>query len=125
MLKETHRSLRQYFAFVAVISFLSAAGAIISQRWSALASWPVAVNTTFCLLFTFVAVRFHRLIARPALIRAVLATSAALSLLGFVLSLRSGIQVSSVATFVVSILIFVYLMRSVTRLSNESATKNA
>ena len=132
LLKETRESLRAYFVFAAVLSSHAATAhrdavtaAISSGKSSTLASVPMFVNLTFAVLFLYIALRFKKLLPKPALIKVVLAISMALAALSFAVSLRSGVQVSSVATLILSLLLSVYLLKSVARLSTEVAPRIA
>lgn len=120
MLKETPKSLRLYFAFIAAISLLPIATAVVRGQFSALVSWDMLVNLVFGVAFATIAVRFHQLLRNPAPIKAVLIVSMISMLISFTASLRGGLHTPAVIALILSFLIFVYLMRSVTRLSKEA-----
>lgn len=119
MLKETPKSLRLYFAFIAGISLLPIATAIVRGQFSDLASWSSLVDAAFAVWFVYVAIRFERLLRNPTPIKALLIVSMASAVISFLASLQSEIQTFPVGAFILSALIFIYLMKSVTRLSKE------
>ena len=119
MLKETPKSLRLYFALVAGMSLLPMSTAIVRGQFSDLVSWSTLLNVAFSVCFVYIVIRFERLLRNPTPIKVVLIVSMALGVISFVVSLQSGLQTRQVGSFILAMLIFVYLMRSVTRLSNE------
>lgn len=126
MLKETPRSLRQYFTLIAILSLLPFILAAFQQRWSAFASMSAIVDLGFVGLFIYIAVRFYVLLKKPTLILAVLTLGAASMLVSHVARfIRGDLGSSSIAIVVISLLVYWYLFRSVTRLSREAAQQNA
>jgi hypothetical protein len=126
MLKETPRSLRQYFALIAIISLLPFLSAIVQGRWSLFASIPALVDLCLAGLFVYIAVRFYALLRTPTFILTVLMASAASLILSYGAHfLRTGVEVRSVTVLGLSLLVFWYLFRSVTRLAREAAQGSA
>jgi hypothetical protein len=132
MLKETSKSLRTYFGIISflflVISVLLAIGAshLSDQKHNNQLLCFLIIQTVFrfCLglAFGFIALKFQSLMReKPELIKNILHINFAISMcfqiLNFVFTARLGIY-----TFIFSILIYVYLLKSVERISNEMRT---
>ena len=118
--KET---LRLYFAFAASLSGPKGTG-IDNGSSSTLAAVPWFVNMTLAVLFISIAIRFEQLLPKPAWIKVVLAVSMVWTPISFAVSLRSGVQVSSVTNLILSLLVCGYLLKNITRLSTEIAPEN-
>lgn len=118
MLKETPRSLAQYFGLMSIFCLLGMlvtyfnGGGVSTFRFWYDAAWAV--------VYGYIALRLPGLLLHPTPIKAVLIVNALSSLVFFILSLRTGITIERVAILAISLLIFVYLYRSVTRLSKEA-----
>ena len=127
MLKETPRSLRLYFAAIAFLSLWPVVAALAHARFSSLVSFPMLVNFTVGVVFGFVAIRFDRLLPAPTRIIVMLAGTWILSAIGFALQMRDGTEKFGmlVAAFALSILIVLYLIKSVLRLSKEAHAADA
>src|ERR1043165_7992052 len=116
MFKETPRSLRQYFTLIAILSLIPFISAVAQGRWSVFASVSAVLDLCFAALLVYIAVRFYVLIRRPTLILAVLTFGTASMLVSCGLRLiRSGADSTLIAIVGVSLLIYWYLFRSVTR----------
>lgn len=126
MFKETPESLRLYFVFCAAYQYLPMTTAAAQGRISGLVSLPMLVNFTVAVLFIYVAIRFKRLLRNPTPILVILVATWTLSAINFALSLRTGAPtVAEVVGFTLSVLIVLYLMKSVTRLSKEVSGEKA
>jgi uncharacterized membrane protein len=126
MLKENPRSLRQYFALIAIISLLPFLSAIVQGRWSLFASVPALVDLCLAGLFVYIAVRFYALLQTPTFILTVLMASAASLILNYgVRFMRMGVDRWSIANVAFALLVFWYLFRSVARLAREAAQGSA
>jgi hypothetical protein len=126
MLRETPRSLRLYFGIVAALSLLWGVRAIYLAGSSPLVVALSGANIVFGFLFAYITIRFTELLPRrPAFIRNVLAANLALAVIGFLLSLSGGIQPGALFSLGIALLIYFYLVKSVTRLSAEATSKNA
>jgi hypothetical protein len=124
MLKETPRSLRLYFVFVAALSSFYAVAPLAKGAVStAIELLAVLVNFTFGVVYALIALRFDALLRKPAPIHVVLVINLAQAIIGFASSMRQGMRQADVGTFVLTLFIIIYLMRSVRRLSHE-ASKN-
>ena len=132
MLKETSSSIRRYFGIVSFLYLLVAAGAfaqvalLLRKSPSAHVSLLFLIRASFMLAvslgFGFVTVRFKALIVdAPRIIRGVLHASfwggIALSAIYY----YYGSQPNPIG-FVVSLAIYIYLLRSVERISLEEQT---
>lgn len=82
---------------------------------------PMFVNMTFTVVYLYIAFRFEKLLPKPTWIKVVLVVSMAWTAISLAISLRSGVQVKLVATLILSLLLFVYLLKCVARLSAEVA----
>ena len=126
MLKETPKSLRLYFAFVAGLSLLPIAAVIFQGRLSDLVSLTMLLNFTMAGLFAYVVIRFQRLLRNPKPIVVILVASGTLSVISFVASWQGGTPTfAQVAGLTLAVLITLYLLKSVTRLSKEVSAENA
>jgi small basic protein len=125
-LKETPKSLRLYFGVVAAVSFYYGVAMVAQGPLSPLVAVFSALNILFGALFSYIVVKFSALLhTNPSFIKWILAANLTFSVVGFGLSLLEGIQFGSVVVLVLAVLIYVYLVRSVTRLSNEARLKTA
>lgn len=120
-LKETPKSLRIYFGLVAAASFYYALAMIAPGVISPLVVVFSLVNVVFGVLFTYIVVKFAALLhTKPSFIKKVLAANLMFSVIGFALSLLGGMQLGPVISLVIAVILYVYLVRSVTRLSSEA-----
>ena len=125
-LKETQKSLRLYFGFVAACSFYYAVAMVAQGVISPLMAVFSVVNVVFGGLFTYIVLKFPVLLhTKPSLLKRVLAANLVFSVAGFALSLLGGVQLASVISLILAVLIYVYLARSVMRLSNETGQETA
>ena len=121
MLEETPRSLRLYFGIVSAISLFASYAAITQARGSLVVLGLAASNITFGVLFGYIVFGFSRLLLRkPKFIKGVLIGNFVLSLIIFLLSSVGGLLPSAFWRFLIAVAVFVYLMKSVTRLSAEA-----
>ena len=91
MLKETSKSLRLYFGFVAAISFFYAAAVVAQGDLSPLVAVFSVVNLVFGVMFTYIVVKFRVLLySRPAFIKKVLVANLMFSVVGFALSIPAA-----------------------------------
>ena len=126
MLKETPKSLREYFTLISVLSLLPFILAAFERRWSAFASVSAVFNLCFIGLFIYIAVRFYALLRKPALILTVLTFGTAAMLVSYGVRLfSSGVDSKTPVILVISLLVYCYLFRSVTRLSREALQHTA
>lgn len=126
MLKETRKSLRLYFGIVSAFSLLSGVAAVSQSRDSFLVIALSAANIGFGVLFGYIVVKFAELLPqRPAFIKKALTANFALSILVFFLSLSGGIQPGAIFNLAIAALVYVYLVKSVARLSAERISQNA
>ena len=126
MLKETSKSLRLYFGFVAAISFFYAAAVVAQGDLSPLVAVFSVVNLVFGVMFTYIVVKFRVLLySRPAFIKKVLVANLMFSVVGFALSIPEGLQLGPIVSLIVAVLIYLYLVKSVIRLSSEEGPKTA
>lgn len=120
MLKETPKSLRLVFAFFAGFSLLSVATMVVRGQFSDLVSWSSLLNLTFGVWFAYIALRFERLLRNPTPIKVVLVANIVLSVISFADSLQKReFRTEALWGFTLVILLLVYLLESVTRLSKE------
>lgn len=124
MLKETPRSLRLYFVLVAAFSFLSAAEPFVKGTVSTPIAWlSVGVGLAFGILYALIAIRFDALLRKPTPIQVVLIVNLVQATISFAASLLQGTALlRAILGFALSALIFVYLIRSVRRLSLEATS---
>jgi hypothetical protein len=125
MLKETPRSLRQYFSLVAILSSFPLVFNVARGGYSTLLTPFALLNFASFAAFAYIVIRFYSLLPNPKFIQAVLGVGGIWTLIGFAFSLRRGVDTRAVVVVVISLLVMVYLMKSVTRLSREATQKNA
>ena len=119
-LEETPRSLRTYFGIVSAISLFSGYVAITQARGSLVVLALAAANVILGVLFGYIVVQFTPLLTKkPGFIKGVLIVNFTLSLIIFLLSSVGGLPPSAFWRFLVAVAVFVYLMKSVARLSKE------
>lgn len=119
MFKETPKSLRLYFAVLAVISLLPMATTVFSGRFSDLVSWSTLVDFTATTILVHIAIRFEQLLRTPTVIKVWLIAGMGSAVSRLVISLGGEHMLIAGGAVVLSALLFVYLMKSVTRLSRE------
>jgi len=121
MIEETSRSLRTYFGIVAAISIFAGYVASTQAHGSLLILTLAAANILLGVLFGYIVFKFAQLLPRkPKFIKSVLIGNFVLSLIIFLLSSVGGLPPSAFWRFLVAVIVFVYLMKSVTRLSAEA-----
>jgi hypothetical protein len=126
MLKETPQSLRLYFGFVAAFSFYWGMMSLYRAGISPLVVLLSTASIVFGFLFAYIVIRFAELLPkRPDFIRTVLAANLALSVVGFALSLSVAVQLAAFFDLGLALLIYFYLVKSVTRLSAEATITSA
>ncbi len=149
LLQDPIKSLRFWFAFAAVLSPSPWDNAINHGSFATVASVAWWLNMIVAVLLIFIAIRFEKLLPKPTLIKVVLVVNMALKAISLAISFRSGVQghfhygdaagggislavslrsgvpVSSVADLILSLVVCVYLLKRVARLSTESARKIA
>lgn len=125
MLKETPQSLRLYFGLVVAFSLFSGVMAIYRAGSSPRVLLLSAASIVFGVLFAYLVIRFAELLpGRPAFIRNVLTANLALSVIGL-LSLSGGVGSGALFRLGIALLIYFYLVKSVTRLSAEATITSA
>jgi hypothetical protein len=122
MFKETHSSLRRYFALVAFLCLAASLPSIFIR--GATGPFLFGPSTVVVVLngvaFAYVAARFGTLIVKsPGTIRAVLHVSFWADCLFGISFGRFPTAMSDRIGWVVAAIIYVYLLRSVTRISDE------
>jgi len=121
MLKETPRSLRQYFWLVSALSIVLGAAALVPSQASVLDVSLGGAGIAFGLVYGWIAYDFDALLAqRPGCIKIVLSANLALRVVGSALLFFVGAGSGTVFPLVVSVLVYLYLVRSVDRLSKET-----
>ena len=123
LLKETPRSLRQYFGLVAGLQILALIG-MISGGTASLLTFSFWETVVTAVLFIYIVVRFPALLLQPTTIKVVLALGLVESTAWFVARLFGGVTVTQVVTFVLAVSIYWYRWRSVVRLSAEAVGKD-
>jgi hypothetical protein len=122
MLKETPSSLRLYFGIVSAVSLLWSVAGFMHGMGSLLVFALSLASGVFCILFGYIVVRFTALLSQnPGFIKNVLLGNLLLSIISFALVMMGGFQPSAFIRLLVAILIYVYLVKSVVRLSAEAA----
>ncbi len=119
MFKETPKSLRLYFAVLAVISLLPMATTVFSGQFSDLVSWSTLVDFTATMILVHISIRFEQLLRTPTVIKVWLIAGMGTAVSRLVISLGGEHMLIAGGAVVLSALLFVYLMKSVTRLSRE------
>jgi hypothetical protein len=132
MLKETSKSLRTYFGIISIlflaVGIVSTIAVLrsIEQKQNNPLLWLILIQTIFrlCLglAFVFVTLKFQKLMReKPKTIKNILHINFGVSV-GFpILSLAFGARFNLI-TFLLSIFIYVYLLKSVDRISGEMLT---
>lgn len=124
MLRETPKSLRLYFAFLAVLSLLPIAKAVVRGQFSDLVSWSTLVDLTLTVYLVYIVIRFEQLLRQPIIIKVWLIASMSSAAGYLAASLGSEHQATAIGAVILSVLIFVYLMKSITRLSKEVSAQS-
>lgn len=124
MMKETSRSLRQYFALIAAITLIGVIGDLARGPLSSATVANVLTNLAQAMVLIYIAVRLPAMLPHPIFIQGVLGICGVWAVVCFVLSIGDGPSTQSIVVFVLSMLIVIYLMRSVARLSREAVQKN-
>jgi hypothetical protein len=123
MLKETPRSLRTYFGLIAAFYLLIGIGGLSRGRYNWIIFVALLTNICFGALFGYITMRFEALLSgRPRFIKGVLTVNVVTSAVFTVLLFAS---VVNLVQFAIGLLIYFYLMKTVTRLSNEEPEPNA
>jgi hypothetical protein len=125
-LKETAKSLRLYFGVIAALSFYYALKGLRQDETSRLVVAMCIVNVAFGVLFGYIAVRFSYLLqSKPGFLKTVIWANLLFAVLGFVIAIFGGLQPAHFVGLLLAVLISVYLIRSVTRLSGVTAAATA
>jgi len=120
MLKETPQSLRQYFGLVAIITLVFGIASLVQSGGAPVAILLSLVAIVFGVWYLYITVRFPQLLyGNPKLIRGVLLANLVYSFISFALSLTGGLQVGGLVRLGLTIAIFLYLTKSVDRLSAQ------
>jgi len=129
MLKETPKSLRTYLGIVSALYFIMWAGAV-SQIILLLHDKPgahlspvfllqAAFMVAIAVAYAWITVKFNTLITdNPAMMKAVLHINLAGSVLFAVVYMLLGLR-PNLFGLLISVLIYVYLLKSVDRISND------
>ena len=126
MLKETPRSLRQYFGLVAVLTLLIGAVGLYAGRLTPLLLIISFLTVAFGAMYLYITIKFAELLPKkPAFIKNVLTANLVLRALMFLLSLAAGVRPGALFQIIIALLVYFYLVKSVTRLSAEVAAQMA
>lgn len=119
--EETPQSLRLYFGLVAGFSLFFGSVALAQAQGSAIVIGLAAANIALGLLFGYIVYAFPRLLARqPRFLKGVLIANFALSAVIFLLSAINGALLHALFRVIIAVVVFVYLMKSVSRLSQAA-----
>ena len=122
MLKETPRSLRQYFGLIAAISILFGGAGVYEGRIVPIAVALSFVTLIFGALYLYITIKFVVLLPKkPVFIKNVLTANLIFGLLMYSLSLFAGFHPGALIQIAIEVLVYFYLVKSVNRLSAEAA----
>jgi hypothetical protein len=122
MLKETPRSLRAYFALVTLFWFLGAFGGYRQAGSNHVVLFLAGLSMLLCVLYAYVVTRFpHLLRDNPVFLKNTLTAGLIYSLGLTVLSVLNGAATGGLIRILIAIAVYLYLVKSVNRLSAEVA----